>query len=214
VDAFLIVDFQNDFTPGGALAVAGGDEIAAPIDRLLDRFGLVVATRDWHPADHGSFRSVEPHPALWRGSDPPATWPVHCVQGSPGAELHPALDRERVDLVLDKGRDATSPGYSAFEDTGLAELLRRRGVDRVYVAGLATDYCVRQTVLDARRNGLTVVVVTDAVRGVEAEPGDTARALAEMREAGAALEDADEVERSHPRPAGEPAERDPGAAQG
>ena len=213
MDALLVVDFQNDFTPGGALAVAGGDEIAGPIDRLLDRFGLVIATRDWHPADHGSFRGVEANQARWRGSDPPATWPVHCVQGSTGAELHPALDRERVDLVLDKGQDASSPGYSAFEDTGLAELLHRHGVDRLYVTGLATDYCVRQTVLDARRHGFAVVVVTDAVRGVEAEPGDAARALEQMRRAGASLEDAAEVERSHPRPAGGEGEQSPGPTQ-
>src|SRR5438552_11521192 len=102
VDALLIVDFQNDFVPGGALAVAGGDEIAAPLNRLLGDFDLVVATRDWHPPNHSSFE---------------AAWPVHCVQGTQGAELHPSLDREKVDLVIDKGQDPASEGYSAFQDT-------------------------------------------------------------------------------------------------
>jgi nicotinamidase/pyrazinamidase len=170
VDALLIIDFQNDFTPGGALAVVGGDEIAAPLDRLLDRFDLVIATRDWHPPDHSSFANV---------------WPVHCVQGTPGAELHRSLDRAKVDVVVDKGQDAASEGYSAFQDTELADLLRSRGVDRVYVAGLATDYCVKQTVLDALREHFDVVVVEDAIRGVDSEPGDSERAVEEMRAAGA-----------------------------
>ena len=178
MDALLIVDFQNDFTPGGALAVAGGDEIAAPLDRLLDRFDLVVATRDWHPPDHSSFAHV---------------WPVHCVQGTPGAELHPSLDRAKVDIVVDKGQDAGSEGYSAFQDTKLAELLRSRGVDRLYVAGLATDYCVKHSVLDALGEGFDVVVLEDAIRGVDVQPGDSERAVEEMREAGAVVGSSDEV---------------------
>jgi nicotinamidase/pyrazinamidase len=194
VDALLIVDFQNDFTPGGALAVPGGDRIAEPIRRLVDRFDLVVATRDWHPPGHGSFVGAEVDPATWRGTDPPAIWPVHCVQGSPGAELHPSLDRAKVDLVVDKGQDPNSQGYSAFQDTGLAELLRERGVERLFVAGLATDYCVKNTVLDALAHGFQVTVVEDAVRGVEQEPGDSARAIEEMREAGAELASSDSVE--------------------
>jgi nicotinamidase/pyrazinamidase len=177
VDALLIVDFQNDFTPGGALAVPDGDAIAAPLARLLDRFELVIATRDWHPPGHGSF----------------SVWPVHCVQGTPGAELHPALDRSSVDLVLDKGEDPESPGYSAFADTGLHGRLRERGVDRLIVAGLATDYCVRATVLDARAAGFDVVVVEDAIRGVDVEAGDSERAIAEMKAAGAVFATADEV---------------------
>jgi nicotinamidase/pyrazinamidase len=171
VDALLIVDFQNDFTPGGALAVADGDAIAAPLDTLLDRFPLVIATRDWHPRDHASF----------------SLWPVHCVQGTHGAELHASLDRNRVDVVLDKGQDPSTEGYSAFEDTELAQLLRERGVDRLFVGGLATDYCVKQSVLDARREGFGVVVIEDAIRGVDVEPGDSERAIAEMRDAGATL---------------------------
>jgi nicotinamidase/pyrazinamidase len=187
VDALLIVDFQNDFTPGGALAVAEGDRIAAPINELLDSFDLVLASRDWHPPDHGSFVGVEVDPALWKGTDPPSIWPVHCVQGTPGAELHPHLDRAKVDVVIDKGQDPNSQGYSAFQDTRLGQILRERGVDRLFVAGLATDYCVKNSVLDARRLGLQVVVIEDAIRPVNVNPGDGERALAEMEAAGARL---------------------------
>jgi nicotinamidase/pyrazinamidase len=185
VDALLVVDFQNDFTPGGALPVADGDKVAEPINSLLDSFDLVVATRDWHPPDHGSFAGVEVDPASWRGADPPSIWPVHCVQGTPGAELHPALEQAKVDVVIDKGQDPNSQGYSGFQDTRLADLLRERGVDRLYVTGLATDYCVKNTVLDARRLGFDVSVVEDAIRGVEVTPGDSERALEEMERAGA-----------------------------
>ena len=154
-----------------------GDAIAAPLALLLDRYPLVVATRDWHPPDHGSF----------------GLWPVHCVQDTPGAELHAALDRTKVDVVVDKGADPGRPGYSAFEDTGLGELLRARGVDRLVVAGLATDYCVKQTVLDARAAGFDVVVVEDAIRGVDVEPGDSARAIEAMKAAGAGFATAAEL---------------------
>jgi nicotinamidase/pyrazinamidase len=175
MDALLIVDFQNDFTPGGALPVEHGDEIAGPINAIADRFDLVVATRDWHPPDHGSFEGI----------DPAGIWPVHCVQGTPGAELHPSLDRSKVDEIVDKGQDRNTQGYSAFDGTNLAEMLRERGVDDVYVAGLATDYCVKNTVLDALNEGFQVTVVTDAIRGIDAKPGDSQRALNEMRNAGA-----------------------------
>jgi len=193
VDALLIVDFQNDFTQGGALPVAHGDEIAAPINELLDSFDLVIATRDWHPADHGSFAGVEVDPAEWRGADPPSIWPVHCVEGTPGAELHPDLEQAKVDVVIDKGQDPNSQGYSGFQDTRLGDLLRERGVDRLFVTGLATDYCVKNTVLDARREGFDVTVIEDAVRGVEVEPGDSERALEEMQRAGAHLATSEEV---------------------
>jgi nicotinamidase/pyrazinamidase len=193
VDALLIVDFQNDFTPGGALPVAEGDRIAAPINRLLDSFDLVIATRDWHPEDHGSFEGIEVDPAKWRGVDPPGIWPVHTVQGTPGAELHPALEQAKVDVVIDKGQDPNSQGYSAFQETLLGDLLRERGVDRLYVAGLATDYCVKSSVLDARRLGFDVTVIEDAVRGVDVQPGDSERALEEMRDAGAELANSERV---------------------
>jgi nicotinamidase-related amidase len=175
--ALVIVDYQNDFTAGGALAVAGGDEIAPTINDLAASgdYDLVVATRDWHPPDHGSFAE--------RGG----AWPVHCVAGTPGAELHPALDASRVDVVLDKGTVPETDGYSGFDGTKLAALLHERGIDRVTVVGLATDYCVKHTGLDALREGFGVTVDTNAVRGVEVEPGDSERALAELRAAGAAI---------------------------
>jgi len=137
--ALVIVDFQNDFTPGGALAVAGGDEIAGRVNALAASgdYELVVATRDWHPPDHGSF------------TDRGGTWPVHCVADSPGAALHPALDTAAIDVILDKGQDPATEGYSGFEMTGLEGLLRERGVDELTVGGLATDYCVKNTALHA-----------------------------------------------------------------
>ncbi|HEX2046067.1 MAG TPA: bifunctional nicotinamidase/pyrazinamidase [Gaiellaceae bacterium] len=193
MDALLVVDFQNDFTPGGALAVPEGDAVGGPIAELLDEFDLVVATRDWHPPEHGSFTGVDVDPAAWSGVDPPSIWPVHCVQGTPGAELHPSLERAKVDVVIDKGQDPNSQGYSGFQDTRLGDLLRERGVDRLFVTGLATDYCVKNTVLDALALGFDVTVVEDAVRGVEVNPGDSARAVDEMREAGAVFTRAADV---------------------
>ena len=191
MDALLVVDFQNDFTPGGALPVERGDEIAGPINAIADRFPLVVATRDWHPPDHGSFAGVEVDPARWEGVDPPGIWPVHCVQNTPGAELHPSLDRSKIDVVVDKGQDPNSQGYSAFHGSALAELLEARGVDHVYIAGLTTDYCVKYSVLDAAQLGLAVTVVEDAVRGIEVHPGDIEAARDAMRAAGAGFTTSD-----------------------
>jgi nicotinamidase/pyrazinamidase len=202
MDALLITDFQNDFTPGGALAVEGGDEIAEPINRLADSFEFVVATRDWHPPDHGSFVGVEVDPERWEGTDPPSIWPVHCVAGSEGAELHPKLDRGEIDLVLDKGQDPNSQGYSSFHGSGLAEALRARGVDHLYVTGLTTDYCVKNSVLDAIREGFQVVVVEDAIRAVDVNPGDGERALEEMRAAGAEVMSSEEILKLRPAPRG------------
>jgi nicotinamidase/pyrazinamidase len=172
--ALVIVDFQNDFTPGGALAVPHGDEVAERLNALAGSgdFDLVVATRDWHPPDHGSFAA--------RGG----IWPEHCVAGTPGAELHEALDAAKVDVILDKGRDPATEGYSGFDGTNLAELLRERDIDRITVAGLATDYCVRATALDALREGFAVTLDTAGSRGIDAEPGDIDRALDEVRAAG------------------------------
>ena len=176
--ALIVVDYQNDFTPPeGALAVPGGDAIAGRINELIHSgdYDLVLATRDWHPPDHGSF------------TEQGGTWPVHCVAGSEGAQLHPELDADAVDIVLDKGQDRATDGYSGFDGTPLAELLRERGVDRITLAGLATDYCVKQTALEGLQEGFTVIVDTTAVRGVEVRPGDSERALEEMRAAGATL---------------------------
>jgi nicotinamidase-related amidase len=175
--ALVIVDFQNDFCPGGALAVPGGDEIAGRVNELAASgdYDLVVATRDWHPPDHGSF------------SERGGIWPVHCVQGSEGAELHPALDRSTLDVIVDKGQSVDTDGYSGFAGTDLESLLRERGITQVTVTGLATDYCVKNTALDALRAGFQVTVDTTAVRGVEIEPGDSERALAEVRAAGGVM---------------------------
>ena len=176
-EALIIVDFQNDFTPGGALAVWDGDRIAGRVNELAGdpRFELVVATRDWHPPDHGSF------------SERGGPWPVHCVQGTEGAELHPSLDQTKVDVIVDKGTDPDTEGYSGFQGTTLGALLRERGIDRVTVVGLATDYCVKNTALDALREGFEVTVDTEAVRGVDVHEGDSERALDQLREAGATV---------------------------
>jgi nicotinamidase/pyrazinamidase len=196
MDALLIVDFQNDFTPGGALPVPGGAEIGPALNAIADRFDLVVATRDWHPPDHGSFAGAEVDPAKWEGIDPPGIWPPHCIQYTPGSELHPSLDRTQVDVIVDKAQDPNTQGYSSFHGGNLADVLRERGVTRVFVAGLATDYCVKNTVLDARRLGFDVTVVEDAVRGVDVEPGDSERALEEMERAGAGISSSQEILRT------------------
>ena len=174
--ALVVVDYQNDFaSPDGALSVAGGDQIAGRINELMRSgdYDLVVATRDWHPPDHGSF------------TEQGGIWPVHCVQDSDGAQLHPGLDAAAVDVIVDKGQDRATEGYSGFDGTRLAELLRERGVDQVTIVGLATDYCVKHTALEALQEGFAVTVDTTAVRGVDVEPDDSDRALAELRAAGA-----------------------------
>jgi nicotinamidase/pyrazinamidase len=177
-EALLIIDYQNDFAaPDGALYVQDGEKIADRLNELARSggFDLVVATRDWHPADHSSFEQQG------------GIWPVHCVQGTPGAELHPSLDRAEVDIVFDKGTNQATDGYSAFETPELGELLRDRGIDKVTVVGLATDVCVKNTALDALGEGFSVRVDSRAARGVDREPGDSDRALDEMREAGAQI---------------------------
>jgi nicotinamidase/pyrazinamidase len=177
MEALIVVDVQNDFCPGGALAVPDGDAVVAPVNRLLSEAAFVVATRDWHPADHASF------------AEQGGPWPVHCVCGTPGAELHPGIDRGQVDVILDKGQAQELEGYSAFEGTGLASMLRDRGVDTVDVAGLALDYCVRATALDAKRAGFDVVVHRGATRPVDVRPGDGERAVQELRSAGVSVVD-------------------------
>ncbi len=179
-EALIIVDFQNDFTPGapgGALAVPGGDGIAERVNELAasGRYELVIATRDWHPPDHSSFEAQG------------GTWPVHCVQGTEGAELDPSLALEPIDVILDKGQTSGSDGYSAFDGTSLAETLRARGVDSVTVVGLATDVCVLNTARDALREGFEVLIDREGVRGIDLVPGASARALEELRAAGAAV---------------------------
>jgi nicotinamidase/pyrazinamidase len=174
-EALLIIDFQNDFCPGGALEVPGGDSIAGRINELAasGRYDLVIATRDWHPADHGSFAE--------RGGP----WPVHCVADSPGAQLHSALNQSAIHKIIDTGVGPEDEGYSAFDKTDLAQLLHDRGITKVTVVGLATDYCVKHSALDALREGFEVEIDTEAMRGVNVQPGDDARAIEEMLAAGA-----------------------------
>jgi nicotinamidase/pyrazinamidase len=174
-DALLIVDPQVDFCPGGALPVPGGDAIFDAVNRAAKAAPLVVASRDWHPADHISFQA--------RGG----TWPPHCVQGTPGAEFHPALDTRPVQRVFSKASDPDRDAYSAFDGTGLAPWLHEKGVQRLVIAGLATDYCVRASALDALQEGFRVVVLEDAVGAVNVMPEDGEHALAEIRERGAEM---------------------------
>lgn len=172
MEALIIVDMQNDFCAGGALEVPDGDAVIAPINLLAAQAPFVVATRDWHPPDHGSF--------VAQGGP----WPVHCVRDTPGAQLHPEIDASRIDVIVDAGREPDQEGYSGFEETDLDRQLREHGVDTVHVAGLALDYCVKATALDARRAGFDVIVHRDATRSVEVQDGDGERAVAELREAG------------------------------
>lgn len=174
-DALVIVDVQHDFLPGGTLGVAQGERILDPIDALASRFARVYATRDWHPPDHSSFAPQG------------GPWPIHCVAGSHGAAFHPRLPLDRVDLVVDKGIDVPTDGYSGFAATVLEDDLRAHRVHRVFVCGLATDYCVKATALDAQRAGFETVVIEDASAAVDVQPGDEARALDELRAAGVAI---------------------------
>jgi nicotinamidase/pyrazinamidase len=175
--ALLIIDFQNDFTGGGALEVPDGDAIAPRLNELIASgdFDLVVATRDWHPADHGSFKEQG------------GPWPPHCVQGTPGAELNAALDSDRVDAIVNAGYRPDLEGYSGFEETNLEQLLGEHGIEEVTLVGLATDYCVKETAADALRHGLKVTVDRQGIRGIDVEPGDSERALDELRAAGAEI---------------------------
>jgi nicotinamidase/pyrazinamidase len=172
-EALLIIDVQNDFLPGGALAVPTGDEVIDPINALAGdpRFAVVIATRDWHPSDHASF------------TDQGGPWPAHCVQGTAGAELTDRLHRDVIDAVIDTGTTPDAEGYSGFENPELRELLRLEQIDAVTIVGLATDVCVRHTAADALRETLRVTILTDAVRGIDT--GDSAEALRALSEAGA-----------------------------
>jgi nicotinamidase/pyrazinamidase len=197
MDALILVDIQNDFLPGGSLAVPRGDEVIPVANRLIKKFDLVIATQDWHPKDHGSFASRHPGSKPGDMSElhglPQVMWPDHCVQNTHGAEFAATLDLQRIKHVIRKGTDPTIDSYSGFfdnghrKDTGLADLLRKLGVTRVVIAGLATDYCVKATALDARKLGFETVVVRDGVRGVNLSSSDSDLALAEMTGAGVSV---------------------------
>jgi nicotinamidase/pyrazinamidase len=197
MNALLVVDIQNDFLPGGALAVADGDQVIPIINRLAESFSLVLATQDWHPANHGSFAAN--HPGRQPGEMIDLNgirqilWPVHCVQGSPGAAFSSQLRAERFEKVFRKGTDPGIDSYSGFFDngrrrsTGLSEYLRERDVEELFICGLATDYCVKFSTLDSIDSGIRTRVIEDACRGVNLKPGDAAAAIAAMRKAGASI---------------------------
>jgi nicotinamidase/pyrazinamidase len=176
--ALIVVDVQNDFCPGGALAVANGDKVVAPLNKLIEEFvergEPVFKSRDWHPPTTKHFKAYG------------GTWPVHCVQDTKGAEFHPDLIDDKHISVVSKGLGDTDC-YSAFDETDLALQLHRLGVEEVWVGGLATDYCVKSTVLDALKEGFRVKALENSMRAVEISPGDGARAIEEMRSAGAEI---------------------------
>ena len=195
-DVLLVVDVQNDFCPGGALAVPNGDEIVPVVNRLVRGFPHIVMTQDWHPPGHRSFASAHAGKAPFETVEveygAQTLWPDHCVQGTSGAAFHPGLDLPQVELIVRKGYRAGIDSYSAFREndrrtpTGLAGYLRERGFERITVCGLALDYCVFFSATDAREAGFDVTVLLDACRGIDLD-GSQARALAAMREAGVSL---------------------------
>jgi nicotinamidase/pyrazinamidase len=202
-EALILVDLQNDFVPGGALPVPHGDEVVPVANRLQDRFELIVATQDWHPPDHGSFAANHPGRKIGEVIDlnglEQILWPVHCVQYTRGAELVPGLKTDRLARIFQKGTDPGIDSYSGFFDnghrkaTGLDEFLRQCGVKRVYIMGLATDYCVTFTALDARQLGFETYLIEDGCRGVDVRPGDSQRAIEQMRQAGVKVMQSSEI---------------------
>jgi len=191
--ALLIVDVQKDFCPGGSLAVAGGDEIIPVINnyiRLFQEKGLpILASRDWHPETSVHFKTCG------------GIWPVHCVQGSEGAQFHPEMRLPESTVILSKGtnpeRDDEYSDFRAVTEQGIPfpEFLKEQGISRLYISGIATDYCVKATVIDALNNGFAVTLLEDAISGVDLNPGDSARAIDEMIAAGATLEDIDQLQK-------------------
>jgi nicotinamidase/pyrazinamidase len=203
MQALIVVDIQNDFLPGGALAVPDGDAVIPVANSVMSSFDLVVATQDWLPADHGSFASQHPGQApgnvVRLGAIDQVLWPDHCVQGAVGAAFADGLYVDGIDAVVQKGTNRGIDSYSGFFDndhehaTGLGDMLAGRGVAGVAVLGLATDYCVKFTVLDACALGYPVTVITDGCRGVDLQPGDSEAALAAMADAGATLVTSDKI---------------------
>jgi len=195
--ALILVDLQNDFLPGGALPVPRGDEVVPLANELQQRFELVLATKDWHPPDHGSFAAN--HPGKKPGDRiildgiEQILWPVHCAQNTHGAEFASSFDTSRIAHVFHKGSDPKIDSYSTFFDnahrrhTGLVYYLKKRSIKKIYLMGLALDYCVKYSALDARHLGLNTYVIVDGCRGIELVPGDIDRALKEIKHAGAVL---------------------------
>jgi nicotinamidase/pyrazinamidase len=204
MDALLIVDVQNDFLPGGNLAVPGGDQIIPVIHNLQKKFPLVVASRDWHPANHGSFASNHKGKAvgdvIHLNDLEQILWPDHCIQGSPGAELSPLLNQNFIQRIVFKGTDPEVDSYSAFFDNGhkvqtdLHQYLQKKGVKRLFITGLAADVCVYFTVKDALDLGYETFLVTDATKGVNIKENDTSKALNDMEKKGAALIKSDQIQ--------------------
>lgn len=184
--ALIVVDVQNDFCPGGALPVSAGDSVVSILNRYADLFvrsnAPIYATRDWHPENHLSFKE--------RGGP----WPPHCVQGTEGAEFHPRLTLPINATIISKGTDPDREAYSGFQGTDLTERLKRRRIERLFVGGLATDYCVKSTVLDALKAGFETVLLEDASRGVEVQPGDSEKAVEEMKKKGASVATIDQID--------------------
>jgi nicotinamidase/pyrazinamidase len=201
-DVLLVVDVQNDFCPGGRLAVPRGDEVVAPVNRIARCFKHVVLTQDWHPAGHLSFASShpgqQPFASIEVAYGPQILWPDHCVQGTPGAQFHADLDIPHAELVLRKGYRPTIDSYSAFYEndrktpTGLAGYLRERGLTRVFLAGLALDFCVRYSAADARREGFAAVAIEDACRGIDVD-GSVAATHAELAALGVTAINGDDI---------------------
>lgn len=203
MNSLIIVDVQNDFLPGGALGVKNSLEILPTINQLLDAdFDLIVASKDWHPPSHISFASSHGKnvgDTILHHGQKQTLWPEHCVQNTPGAEFHPNLHTDKVKKIIFKGSDKEIDSYSTFfdnahlKDTGLNAFLLSKNVKNIYIAGLATDYCVKYSTLDALKLGFNTFVITDACRGVDLRPGDSQQALAEMQKAGAKLINSTEI---------------------
>lgn len=201
--ALIIVDVQNDFIPGGALAVKDGDQVVPIINQLQEKFDFIVATQDWHPADHGSFAANHSNKNIGEFIDlngiQQILWPVHCVQGTKGAEFHPDLKTEKWKAVFKKGTNPKVDSYSGFfdnhriGDTGLSGFLKENGIEEVFVCGLATDYCVKFTVLDAISEGFKTTLIADAARAVNIQDNDDLKAIKEMSASGAKVVLADEI---------------------
>ncbi len=177
--ALFVIDVQNDFCPGGALPVPKGDEVVPVINRLMPKFDLVIATRDWHPEKTSHFEK----------------WPVHCVKNTKGAEFHPGLDTNQINKIVSKGTGDKDDGYSAFEteELNLIEFLKQNGIEENYFTGLATEYCVKASAMDSAKNGFKTFVIEEAIRGIDVNPGDIQKAKEEMLKAGIEIISAENI---------------------